>query len=316
MDSMTPTDPDSSSEARTGVFTGPRRDAAYGRGVLLVMLAGVFWSLGGILVRNVETADEWQILFIRSVSAAATFLTVLLWRYRLGVAGAFARAGGVAVLGGASLSLGFTGFIFAMIHTSIANAVFILSAAPLGAALLAWVLLREPVTRVTWIAAAVAMLGIGVMVAGGVAAGTLFGNLMALLAMAGFCGFATALRAGRGQDMLPAACLAGLFAGGFAGLMASDLSVSLNDAAVCVAMGVVQIGAGMVVFTRGSKHVPAAELALLSLTEVVLAPLWVWIGIGEVPTVATLVGGAIVFAALAWRASLGLRRKPPPFGSV
>jgi drug/metabolite transporter (DMT)-like permease len=280
------------------------------------MLAGVFWSLGGILVRNVESANEWQILFVRSLAAAATFLCVLWWRYRLEVFGAFEKAGRAAVFGGLCLSLGFTGFVFAMVNTSIANAVFILSASPLGAALLAWLFLKEQVSRVTWAAAAFAMIGIGVMVAGGVAAGTLFGNLMALLAMAGFCGYATALRAGRGGDMLPAACLAGVFAGLFAGVMVADLDLTAHDFAVCVAMGVLQIGAGLTVFTLGSKSVPAAELALLSLTEVILAPLWVWIGIGEVPTGTTLLGGGIVFAALAWRALLGLRRKPPPFGAV
>ena len=130
------------SEADPGVPGVAEHDLSYGRGVLLVMLAGVFWSLGGILVRNVESASEWQILFVRSLAAAATFFCVLCWRYRLGVFGAFERAGWAAVFGGLCLGLGFTGFVFAMVNTSIANAVFILSASPLGAALLAWLILR------------------------------------------------------------------------------------------------------------------------------------------------------------------------------
>jgi len=85
---------------------------------------------------------------------------------------------------------------------------------------------------------------------------------------------------------------------------------------LCLAMGVVQIGVGLALFTMGSRHVPAAELALLSMTEVILAPLWVWFGMGEVPTATTLLGGLVVLGAIAGRALTGLRRKPPPFGAV
>ena len=298
-----------------------QKGQGYGRGVALVMLAGVFWSLGGILIRNIETAGEWQILFYRSLFAALTFLCVLIWRHRCRTPQVFRAAGLKAAFGGLCLACGFTSFVFAMVHTSIANAVFILSASPLAAALLAWIVLREGVTRLTWAAILVALLGIGIMVAGGIAAGTLFGNLMALVAMAGFSCYAVTLRAGRGGDMLPAACLAGIFAAIAAAVMAAGtsleaLAISPGDLAFCAAMGILQIGAGLVLFTLGSKTVPAAELALLSLTEVILAPIWVWIGVGEVPRAATLLGGAVVLLAIAGRALLGLKRKPPPFGAV
>lgn len=298
------------------VLAGAQGDSAYARGVALVMLAGVFLSLGGILIRNIESADAWQILFVRSLAAAATFFCVLLWRYRTRVFDPFRQAGWKAVVGGLCLAAGFTSFVFAMLGTTIANAVFILSASPFATALLAWLVLRERVGRATWAAMIGALIGIGVMVAGGIAAGTLFGNLMALAAMIGFAGFAVTLRAGRNGDMLPAACLAGVFAALIGAAMAPGFSISAHDVAICGAMGVFQIGAGMVVFTRGSRSVPAAELALLSLTEVVLAPLWVWIGVGEVPGTTTLLGGAIVLAAIAGRALSGIRRKPPPFGAV
>ena len=299
-----------------GILTGELADPGYKRGVALVMLAGVFLSLGGILIRNVESAGEWQILFVRSLAAAVTFFCVLLWRYRTRVFDPFRQAGRKAVVGGLCLACGFTCFVFAMVGTTIANAVFILSASPFATALLAWLVLKERVAPATWAAMGGALVGIGVMVAGGIAAGTLFGNLMALAAMIGFAGFAVTLRAGRNGDMLPAACLAGVFAALIGAVMAPGFSMSAHDVAICCAMGVFQIGAGMVVFTRGSQSVPAAELALLSLTEVVLAPLWVWIGVGEVPGATTLLGGAIVLAALAARALSGIRRKPPPFGAV
>lgn len=288
----------------------------YLRGVALVMVAGAFWSLAGILIRNIEAADGWQILFVRSCATFATLLLIMIFRYGRQTSAQFRQAGLAAVLGGMGLAVAFISFIFAILGTTVANALFILSAAPLATAVLAWLLLREAVRRQTWIAIAVAVVGIAVMVVDSLGVGALFGNLMALISVLGFAGFAVALRWGRAADMLPAACLAGLFAALASAALVPDFDISLHDALICVVMGVVQIGFGMVLFTAGSRHVPAAELALLSLTEVVLGPLWVWLGVGEVPRLLTVVGGAIVLTAIAGRALTGLRRKPPPVGSV
>jgi drug/metabolite transporter (DMT)-like permease len=314
-------------DGRRGALHGPDTGAAAAapgtretpqqlRGMMLVMLAGGFWSLGGVLIRNIEAADEWQILCLRSLAVGATLFLVLLARHRGRVVRCFREAGLAGVVGGLCLAGGFTGFIFALTSTTVANAVFVLSAAPFATALLARLLLGEAVRRATWIAMAGALVGIAVMVGGGIRAGALFGNAMALFAMLGFSGFAVALRAGRSGDMLPTACLAGLFAAPLGALMAGGLAVSAPDLAICLVMGVVQVGAGMVVFTLGARHVPAAELALLSLTEVMLAPLWVWLGFGEVPSLTTLLGGAIMLAAIVGRALSGIQRKPPPFGAV
>lgn len=294
----------------------PAREPAYLRGVLLVMLAGGFWSLGGLLVRLVEVAGAWQILFYRSAALAVTIFCILLLSYRGAVFARIRAAGWPAAAGGLCLSFGFTGWIFALLNTTVANGVFMLSAAPLAAALLARVILKEPVHRATWLAMVAAVVGVGVMVAGGIGAGRLFGNFMAMLAMLGFSGFAVALRWGRGGDMLPAVLWAGVFAAVVAASQAGDLAITGRDLSICISMGTLQIGLGLVCFTRGSRVVPAAELALLSLTEVVLAPVWVWLALAEVPSASTLVGGAIVLAAVAGRALAGLRRRPPPIGAM
>ena len=296
--------------------TGAGRAPLYARGVAYVMVAGCFWSLAGILIRNIEAADEWQILFVRSAAVFVSLLLVLLFRYRGNLVRPFAQAGLAGLIGGACLGIAFAAYIFALTGTTVANAVFILSAGPILTAVLAWVLLGERVRRATWIATVVAMIGIAVMVIDGVNAGALFGNVMALCAVTGFAAFAVALRWGGDTDMLPAACVAGLVGAAFGLLMVADLDLSLRDVVLASTMGVVQIAIGMLFFTAGARHVPAAELALLSLTEVVLAPIWVWIGVGEVPRLLTLVGGGIVLAAIVGRAVTGLRRKPAPFGSV
>ena len=291
---------------------GPARDPGYLRGMLLVMLAGGFWSLGGILIRHVEAASEWQILFLRSASMVVTLTLFLALRYRGNLVTPFRRIGLPGVGGGMCLGVAFAAFVFAMVHTTIANAVFILSAAPLLTALLALLILRERVRGATWIAMAAALIGIGIMVSGGIAAGVLFGNLMSLCAMIGVSFFAVALRSRQTTDMLPTVIVAGLTGSAFGAVMTVDWAISLQDFLICCAMGVVQISFGMMVFTKGARTVPAAELALLSLTEVILAPIWVWFGFGEVPRMETLLGGAVVLAALAGRALSGLRRRVAP----
>ena len=279
------------------------------RGVLLVMLAGCFWSLGGILVRSIEAASDWQILWLRSSFVALMFFIVLAYRHGTQVWRPFKQAAWPALFGGISLSFGFAGFILAITHTTVANAVFILSAAPFPTALLAWLLLRERVRRSTWIAMVVAVLGVGVMVADGVQGGTSFGSSMALVAMAGFSGFAVALRIGRHNDMLPTFCLAGIFAGIFGAYMSTDLSVTLHDVLLCLSMGTVQIGLGMLCFTYGSRYVSAVELTLLSLTEVILSPIWVWLAYAETPGPLTLLGGFIVLIAILLSTLIGFRKR-------
>lgn len=292
------------------------RDSLYVRGIVLVMLAGGFWSLGGVLVRSVETATEWQIVFIRACALALALLFVLCVRHRSRVIAELQKSGRFAVAGGLCMMVSSIGWIFALTHTSVANAVFILCASPMFAALLGWLLLREPVRKTTWLAMLAALIGIGIMVAGGIRAGALFGNVMAIVSMLAYCGFVVALRHGRGSDMLPAVCLAGMLTAAVAFPFVGDLDVSLRDFTVCATMGVIQIAAGMVLFVSGSRHVPAAELALLSLTEVILAPMWVWLAYGEVPRVLTVAGGSIVLLAIVARAAGGLRRKPPPIAPV
>ena len=141
--------------------------------------------------------------------------------------------------------------------------------------MLAWLVLREAVERRTWWAIAWAIVGVAVMVGGSLRGGGLFGNLVTFLAALGFAGFTVALRRGREADMLPAVCLAGVFAMLTAGVMAENFAISLHDLLLCLTLGVLQIGLGLTLYTLGSRHVAAAELTLLSMTEVLLGPLWV-----------------------------------------
>jgi drug/metabolite transporter (DMT)-like permease len=303
----------------------PQPEAAAFRGVVLVLLAGVFWSTGGILVRLIEAAGVWQILFYRSLSLALFLLLVLSIRNRGALQGAFRAAGLAGLVAGLCLVLAFGGFIFALINTTVASALFLLSAAPFGAAVLGWALLGEAVHRRTWLAMGLAVIGIAIMVGEDLDTGRMASNLAALVAAAGFAGFSVALRWGRASDMLPAVCNGAAIAALLALLLClfgeawgggQGLAVSPRDFMLSSLMGVAQIGCGMVVYILGSRQVPAAELTLLSLTEVVLGPIWVWLWIGEAASGRSLLGGAIVLLAVAAMALGARRRRRPPLGLV
>jgi drug/metabolite transporter (DMT)-like permease len=288
----------------------------YGRGVVMVLAAGLLWSLIGLGIRLIEQAGAWQVMLWRSLGMTPV---LMLW-IALGTGGHPLRAlratGTAGLIGGLGLVAAFAGSIIALQATTVANAVFLFAAAPLLTALLAWPVLREPVRRATWIAIALAALGILVMVREGLALGAGLGNAAALVSAAGFAVFTLALRRGRLSDMLPAVALGGLLsiAAGAAVLILTGQPVLIDarDAAIAAAIGVLFLGGGMVLYTAGSRSVPAAELPLLGMLEVMLAPVWVWLTLGERASAGTLAGGSILLLALALNALSGVRHRPPP----
>ena len=276
--------------------------------VLLVIASCVANSANGLIVRSMDSAGGWQIIFYRScflaVALGAVFVAQNGWRVRA----ALRELRPWALLGSLAIASVNTCFIFAMTRTTIANAMFLLSAAPFFTALLGWAVLGERVARGVWIAMGVALAGIGVMVWDGLGAGTLLGNALALTAAASFATFVVVLRKGRGVDMLPIVILGTVLGGVNAGFMGGwALSISLHDVALLFVWGALLSGTVHAIFTWSSRHVPGAELTLLVLIEFILSPIWVWVFVDERPSVATLIGGALVIAAVAGRALASFR---------
>ncbi|MCA3449362.1 MAG: DMT family transporter [Rhodobacter sp.] len=290
----------------------------YARGVLLVVLAGLLWSFMGLAVRHIETAGTWAILFWRSAGMVPVLLAFIAWRSGGRPLERLRRVGVAGVLGAFGLVFAFAGAIYALQATTVANAVFLFAASPFMAALLGWIILREPVRPATWAAIAVAGVGMFVMVRDGLAGGETAGNLAALLSAFGFAAFTLTLRWGKLEDMMPAVVLGGLFSMAVAvialGVRAEGLAVPARDIVISVAMGAGMLATGMALYTLGSRVVPAAELTLLSMVEVLLAPVWVWLALGETASAGTFLGGGILLVAIAGNALSGLRRKPvaPP----
>jgi drug/metabolite transporter (DMT)-like permease len=289
---------------------------SYFVGVILVLMAGVFWSSMGLGIRMIEQANVWQILFYRSIALAIFLFSIITIRSGFKPLRAIHSTGFAGVIGGVGLVFAFAGGIYAIQTTTVANAMLLFAAAPFLAAVAGWIILREDVRRATWVAMLFAIIGIAIMVVNGVASGRWVGNLSALLSATGFAVFSIALRWGKLEDMLPAVFLAGIFSMLTAALVCATndfgFAVPRNDIVIAVLLGVFQVGLGLVVYTIGSRVVPAGELVLLSMTEVLLGPLWVWIFVGETAGFYTLLGGAILMLALAGNALSGLRRKPVP----
>ncbi|WP_297769795.1 DMT family transporter [uncultured Roseovarius sp.] len=291
----------------------PERDL---RGYALVFFAGVLWSTVGLGIRLIDEAQVWQILFYRSISMSLLLFVVIRLRTGRNPITLALRMGWPGVIGGLSLVAAYTGGIYSVQTTSVANAMMLFASAPLMAAILGRLILRESVRPATWVAIAVASIGIAIMVWDKSSGAALRGNLAAIGSALGFACFTITLRWGKATEMMPAVFLSGLFAvlimGAICLVLGLGFTLSPNDTGISLGMGVFQVGAGLILYTIGSKTVPAAELTLLSLAEVVLGPVWVWMVLGETATPNTLIGGAVLLTAIAGNALSGARRRPPP----
>ena len=285
-------------------------------GLLFVFAAGVLWSTVGLGIRMIEDAAVWQILLYRSISMSLFLYMVIRLRSGESPFLQIRRIGLPGVVAGLSLVAAYSGGIYAIQNTSVANAMLLFATAPFMAAVLGWLVLREPVRAATWIAIAVALGGILIMVSDKTGDVAVQGSLAALGSALGFAVFTVALRWGRSGEMLPSVFLSGLFAivitFGICQILELSVVLSLQDGGVAMGMGVFQVGAGLILYTLGSRSLPAAELTLLSLAEVLLGPLWVWLFLNETASLNTLVGGAVLLIAIAGNAVSGKRRKPPP----
>lgn len=301
------------------VATSVKPADAHKHGVLFVFAAGVLWSTVGLGIRLIEEAVVWQILLYRSISMSVFLYLVIRIRSGESPFVQIRRVGVPAIIAGLSLVAAYSGGIYAIQNTSVANAMLLFATAPFMAAVLGWIVLREPVRRATWVAIAVAIGGIAIMVADKSGSVALMGSLAALGSALGFAIFTVALRWGKTGEMLPSVFVSGLFAIvitiGVCQYQGLSLMIGARDGGIAMGMGVFQVGAGLILYTLGSRSLPAAELALLSLAEVLLGPFWVWLFLGETATANTLLGGLVLLAAIAGNALSGKRRKPPPITS-
>ncbi len=279
----------------------------YRRGILQLVASGFFLSTAGIALRLVEQADGWQILFYRSLALSVTILLILVFQKRSRFFDEFRGLGWNDCLLAVFLGTGFVAYVFALLYNTVANALFIFSCAPFVAGFLGWILLGERVATRTWLAIGVAMAGLAVMVGSELAVSHYLGTLLALWIPIAYAASIIAVRRSKRDNMLVALCLAGLVAGGLSAFFVTDYALTPRDLIISLYLGVFQVGVGFTLVVLGSRYVPAAQVGLLALVEPVLAPIWAWMGVGEVPGLATIVGGTIIFLAIATDGILNIK---------
>jgi drug/metabolite transporter (DMT)-like permease len=261
----------------------------------MVALAAVAWSTAGILQRELSLDIATQ-LAGRALFAVLGLLAYVAVTQKGAVSHAFRSIGrgGLAVAGLMAVSSG--SFIIALNHSSVANVLFMQALAPILAAVLATVL-GEPVSRRTWLAMIIALAGVGLMV-GGPGHPSALGLGLSLVMTVSFAATLVITRHRRDVSMAPATCLSQVLVLLCAVSFARPGEVGAHDLGLLIALGIGQIGLGLVLLTIGGRLIPAAEVALITLLEVVLGPLWVWIFLSEQPSLATLAGGIVVLAAV------------------
>jgi len=283
---------------------------SYARGVLYVILAGVFLSTGGLIVRHVADADAWTILFYRSLTFSVTVIAFLWFQERGKTLGLYKKMRGLDLLVTISLALGFTFYLLSLFNTSVANTVLVLSTGSFIAGLLGWVVLGEKVTAVTILAIIAATAGVVVMVSGGVSSADIKGIAFAFISVLAFAVMIVTLRKlGPERNTMSAVSLAGVMAAAMCLPFVPTLQISAHDLLMAICLGSVQVGLGFILITLGSRSVPSAQVPLLALGETALSPLWVWLIINETPARNTLIGGALVLAAVLFQGFMGLRSR-------
>jgi drug/metabolite transporter (DMT)-like permease len=290
----------------------PDQDAhrARRRGQLFVVLAAIAWSSAGVVQRelSVDTATQ---LAGRAVFAALA-LTLFVAVLSRGHLVAPFRAIGVAGLGVAATTAIASGmFILALNHATVANVLFLQAASPVAAALLAWFAFGESITRRTALAMAIALAGVALMV-GGPGSGGVLGVTASLVMMLAFAVSIVIVRHRRDVSMLPAICLSQILVLAVAAPFSHPGSGTGRDLLLLVLLGVGQMGLSLAFVTMGARLLPASEVALITLLEVVLGPLWVWISISEEPAATAIAGGCVVILAVLLQATEKTRASAAP----
>lgn len=262
---------------------------------MFVALAAVAWSTAGLFQRELSVDVATQ-LAGRALFAALGLLGYVAITERGHVLQAFRATGrgGLAIV--ALLAISSASFMAALNHASVANVLFMQALAPIIAAALA-TLLGETVSRRTWLAMIVAVAGVAVMI-GGPGSASWVGQGLSVLMAASFAGVIVITRHRREVSMAPATCLSQIVVFAAAAPFAHFAAAGAKDVTLLATLGVCQIGLGFLLLTIGGRLIPAGEVALITLLEIVLGPLWVWAFLAEQPAAATLVGGAIVLGAV------------------
>jgi drug/metabolite transporter, DME family len=271
-------------------------------GVAIAACGSILLSFGAVMIRQIETATSWQIIFYRSIGLFAGLFVLFALRNRGHISTSLGAGFTRAIAAGPFQGFASIFFILSLTHTTIANAMMTLSATPLVVAAIGWLVLHEQVTRVTLAAMIVAGIGIGLMTVDGVTIGTGLGSILAIANVFSFAIYIVMLRRGsrRGDvDMLPTALVGALVAGGVSLVALPSFEIGMHDLLICLAWGAAVQTIGVALVMASARFISAGEISLMVLFESVCGPLWAWVFVGEIPRLMTIVGGSLTVGAIA-----------------
>ena len=277
-------------------------------GILITAAGVLILSPDGLLVRLIAT-DSATLLFWRGLLFSLGIFGFYFFRHGFGIRDTIRAMGRRGLLAAALFCLSTIFFVLAVTHTSVANALVIISTAPLFAALFSWLILKESILPSTWIAIAVCTGGISLIFIGSIGGGSRYGDLSAIVCAFMIAGQITTVRHARSIDMVPSLGFAGLLTAILALPFASPLAVTSSDVTYLVLLGLVVLPLAFGLITVGPRYISAPEVSLLMLLESIFGSFWVWLVLDEMPRPETLGGGAVVITTLIIHTGIAYRRR-------
>lgn len=281
--------------------------------LFLMIIAATLWSMAGVLTRHLDAARDFEVTFWRSVFAAVYVAAALLWQHRAQALPRLISVGRFGLISGAMWAIMFSCFMIALTMTTVANTLIVMSVSPLLTALLARIFLHQQIARRTWLAICIATAGIFWMFIDGFSqldARGLAGMIIAVgVPLAASVNVISMKKGGHAIDLIPAVFIGGVLSALAMLPMALPFRASAHDILILAVLGFFQLGFPCMLMVRAARSLSAPELSLLALLEVLLGPIWAWLGAGEVPASATLTGGAVVLAALVFNELAALRKR-------
>ena len=267
-------------------------------GYILLLFGGFCLSWGGFIVRSFQEADVWQILFLRSFFFIVALILFLSLTYKNKAIKVIKDSGVPGILGGFVMSFSFVAFIIAMNNTTVANVVFIISTQTMFLAIFGFFYLKEKVSLIGSSSIFLAMSGILIMVGDSISAGSLFGNLVALVIPINFGIYVMIIRKNSNLDMVPAMLYSGIFSLIYGAILSKSFEFTSHDLFMGFLLGVPQLALGFICITIGSRTTASATVGLLMLMETLCGPLWVWLFLNEIPPLSVFIGGGVIITAI------------------